>query len=93
MAYVQLLTTGRLSAVRFDPATDNILVGGEGGVPWDTGASASKKGFAPRVGLAYRLFDLRHPRLHGRGPRPRRICEITGQRQPGHRLKSDSVHG
>ena len=37
------------------PRTYTVLIGGEGGVPWDTGASASKKGFAPRVGLAYRL--------------------------------------
>jgi hypothetical protein len=28
-----------------------------GGVPWDTGATASKRGFAPRLGLAYRLND------------------------------------
>jgi hypothetical protein len=43
--------------VRFDPATDNIFVGGYGGTPWDTGASANKKNFAPRVGAAYRLND------------------------------------
>jgi hypothetical protein len=42
-------------AVRFDPSTDNILIGGEGGVPWNTGATATKKGFAPRLGAAYRL--------------------------------------
>ena len=33
------------------------MVGGEGGVPWNTGASASKKGFAPRIGAAYRLNE------------------------------------
>jgi hypothetical protein len=33
----------------------NILIGGEGGLPGDTGASASKKNFAPRFGMAYRL--------------------------------------
>src|ERR1039457_1864100 len=40
---------------RYDVATHSELIGGEGGVPWDTGATASKKGFAPRLGLAYRL--------------------------------------
>jgi len=53
--YYPIFSHDHYGAVRFDPATDNILVGGEGGVPWDTGATASKKGFAPRLGLAYRL--------------------------------------
>ncbi|MGP8246147.1 MAG: TonB-dependent receptor domain-containing protein [Bryobacteraceae bacterium] len=44
-------------ATRFDATTDDIYVGGEGGVPWDAGASASKKDFAPRLGLAYRLNE------------------------------------
>jgi len=53
--YYPIFSHDNYGAVRFDPATHNILIGGEGGVPWDTGASASKKNFAPRVGLAYRL--------------------------------------
>jgi hypothetical protein len=44
-------------AVRFDPTTDYILVGGEGSTPWDTGATASKKNFDPRLGVAYRLNE------------------------------------
>ena len=32
-------------------------MGGESGVPWDAGATASKKDFAPRLGLAYRLNE------------------------------------
>lgn len=44
-------------AVRFDPTTDFIYVGGENGVPWDAGATASKKDFAPRFGAAYRLNE------------------------------------
>lgn len=44
-------------AVRFDPATDKVLVGCFGGVPCDTGASAGWKNFAPRIGLAYRLGE------------------------------------
>ncbi len=55
--YYPIYSHDNFGAVRFDPATDNILVGGEGGVPWNAGASASKKGFAPRLGLAYRLNE------------------------------------
>jgi hypothetical protein len=55
--YYPIYSHDNYGAVRFDPATDDILVGGEGGVPWNTGASASKKGFAPRLGLAYRLNE------------------------------------
>jgi len=53
--YYPIFSHDHYGAVRFDPATDDILVGGEGGVPWDTGAHANKKDFAPRFGLAYRL--------------------------------------
>ncbi len=55
--YYPIYSHDHFGAVRFDPATDNILVGGEGGVPWNTGATASKTGFAPRLGLAYRLNE------------------------------------
>jgi hypothetical protein len=55
--YYPIYSHDNFGAVRFDPSTDNILVGGEGGVPWNTGANASKKGFAPRIGLAYRLNE------------------------------------
>ena len=44
-------------ATRFDPATDNIYVGGENGVSGSAGATASKKGFAPRLGVAYRVDE------------------------------------
>jgi carboxypeptidase family protein/TonB-dependent receptor-like protein len=53
--YYPIFSHNWYGAVRYDPATHDILIGGEGGVPWDTGATASKKGFAPRFGLAYRL--------------------------------------
>jgi len=55
--YYPIYTHDNYGAVRFDLATDNILVGGEGGVPENTGATASKKGFAPRFGAAYRLDE------------------------------------
>jgi hypothetical protein len=53
--YYPIYSHDHYGAVRYDPSTFNILVGGEGGVPWDTGAHANKKNFGPRVGLAYRL--------------------------------------
>jgi hypothetical protein len=53
--YYPIYSHDHYGAVRFDPATDNILVGGEGGIPSDTGAHASRKDFAPRLGAAYRL--------------------------------------
>jgi hypothetical protein len=53
--YYPIFSHNWYGATRFDPATESILVGGEGGIPWDTGATATKKGFAPRFGLAYRL--------------------------------------
>jgi Carboxypeptidase regulatory-like domain/TonB dependent receptor-like, beta-barrel len=55
--YYPIFSHDNYGAVRFDPATDNILIGGQGGVPWDTGASANKKNFAPRIGIAYRLGE------------------------------------
>jgi hypothetical protein len=39
---------------RYDPATNQILIGGLGGIPEDLGVSVSKKLFAPRFGIAYR---------------------------------------
>ena len=53
--YYPIFSHNWYGAVRYDPATHNILIGGEGGTPWDTGATASKKNFAPRLGMAYRL--------------------------------------
>ena len=53
--YYPIFSHATYGAYRFDPGTDTILIGGEGGVPWDAGATASKKGFAPRFGVAYRL--------------------------------------
>ena len=53
--YYPIFSHDNYGAVRYDPSTFTVLIGGEGGTPWNTGASASKKGFAPRVGLAYRL--------------------------------------
>ena len=37
----------------YDPKTNEVLVGGRGGIPRDAGVGYSKKLFAPRVGFAY----------------------------------------
>ena len=42
---------------RWDPSTNLVTLGGVGNVPQDNGYSVSKKLFAPRIGLAYRLND------------------------------------
>jgi hypothetical protein len=53
--YYPIFSHGIYGAVRFDPTDGEVLIGGEGGVPWDAGATATKKNFAPRFGAAYRL--------------------------------------
>jgi hypothetical protein len=42
---------------RYDPATNTMLVCGVGTVPIDCGVRVSKKLFAPRLGIAYRVTD------------------------------------
>ncbi len=41
----------------YDPTTNEVLVGGKGGIPRDAGVGYSKKLFAPRVGFAYQMTD------------------------------------
>jgi hypothetical protein len=40
---------------RYDPSTNNVLVGGRGAIPGNVGVTTSKRLLAPRAGLAYRL--------------------------------------
>ncbi len=40
---------------RYDPDTNMMLIGGYGGVDWNADTTVSKRLFAPRFGLAYRL--------------------------------------
>ena len=42
---------------RYDPTTNLELLGGLGGVPYDTGVDAGHGVFAPRLGIAYRLGE------------------------------------
>jgi hypothetical protein len=55
--YYPIYSHNWYGAVRYDPVHEDVLIGGEGGVPWSTGATASKLGFAPRLGVAYRLTE------------------------------------
>ena len=41
----------------YDPATNDVSLGGRGDVPTDAGITVSHKLFSPRVGLAYRLDE------------------------------------
>ncbi|HSB18053.1 MAG TPA: TonB-dependent receptor, partial [Bryobacteraceae bacterium] len=41
----------------YDPTTNEVLVGGKGGIPRDSGVGYSKKLFAPRIGFAYQLTN------------------------------------
>ncbi len=55
--YYPIYSHDNYGAVRFDPVTHFIYIGGEGGVPNDAYSTASKKGFGPRLGAAYRLTE------------------------------------
>jgi hypothetical protein len=55
--YYPLMSYAHFGMVRFDPAAGNVLVGGLGSTPYDTGVGVSHKQFAPRFGLAYRLSN------------------------------------
>jgi hypothetical protein len=53
--YYPMVTRDHRGLERYDPASNKVLVGGVGSVPQDTGVEVSKKLFAPRLGIAYRL--------------------------------------
>jgi len=57
--YYPLLTrAGRGGMEMWDPGTNRVFLGGNGGVPKGVGVDVSKRLLAPRVGLAYRLNPL-----------------------------------
>jgi len=56
--YYPLMTrNGAFQFDRYDFTTNNVLLGGIGGNPDHVGVTTSKKLFAPRVGLAYKIRD------------------------------------
>lgn len=62
---------------RFDPVTGNVLTGGLGGVPRDTGASSGPGQFLPRFGIAYRFKEKTVIRAgYGQSADPRSFAEF-----------------
>jgi len=62
---------------RFDPQTGNVLTGGVGGVPRDTGASSGPGQFLPRFGIAYRFKEKMVIRAgYGQSADPRSFAEF-----------------
>jgi hypothetical protein len=55
--YYPLMTRKDHGVERLDYTTWTVLIGGKGNVPKDNGIQVSKKLFAPRLGLAYRIND------------------------------------
>ncbi|MCX6631782.1 MAG: TonB-dependent receptor, partial [Candidatus Solibacter sp.] len=55
--YFPLINRGDRGIERWDPATNIAYFGGLGGTPRDAGITVSKRLFAPRAGLAYRIGE------------------------------------
>jgi len=55
--YPMMTRTAGLGITRIDPLTNNIFIGGRGGVPRNAGVTTSRRLFAPRLGVAYRLNE------------------------------------
>ncbi|MCC7340236.1 MAG: TonB-dependent receptor [Bryobacterales bacterium] len=55
--YYPMVVRDNRGVERYDWSTNQILIGGLGGIPKDLGVGNSKKLFAPRFGLAWRLSD------------------------------------
>jgi len=55
--YYPFATRDHRGGERYDPETNQVLVGGLGDVPEDTGLDVGRGQIAPRFGLAYRVTD------------------------------------
>jgi Carboxypeptidase regulatory-like domain len=55
--YPNRTRSGGMGIESYDPNTNEVLIGGKGGIPRDNGVGWSKKLFAPRIGLAYQLTE------------------------------------
>lgn len=55
--FYPLINRGELGIEYYDPTTNMMERGGVGNVPKNAGISVSKKLFAPRLGLAYKVTD------------------------------------
>lgn len=55
--YPNRIRSAGLGIESYDPSTNEVLIGGRGGIPRDAGVGFSKKLFAPRIGFAYQMGD------------------------------------
>jgi hypothetical protein len=55
--YYPLMHRGDRGLERWDPATNQVFLGGLGNTPRDAGISTNNGMFAPRVGIAYKLGE------------------------------------
>ncbi|MEP6917325.1 MAG: TonB-dependent receptor [Acidobacteriota bacterium] len=55
--YPNRTRSGGLGIESYDPATNEALIGGRGGIAQDNGVGFSKKLFAPRLGFAYQVTN------------------------------------
>ncbi|MCL5746646.1 MAG: TonB-dependent receptor, partial [Acidobacteria bacterium] len=55
--YYPLITRKDRGIERWDPATNQVFMGGIGNVPRNVGITTSKKMFGPRIGFAYRVTE------------------------------------
>ena len=59
LEHFPIMNRGDYGIERWDPATNKVLIGGRGNVPFDAGTHAKSVMFGPRVGFAYRVGDKR----------------------------------
>jgi hypothetical protein len=52
-----IMNRGEFGIERYDPTTNQVLIGGRGSVPRNAGTTAAPMMFAPRIGLAYRASE------------------------------------
>ncbi len=55
--YYPFATRDHTGVFRYDPASGNVLIGGRGNTPTDTGVSVGKGMLVPRFGINYRIND------------------------------------
>ena len=55
--YYPFATRADRGGERYDPVTDQVFIGGLGGVPTNAGVDVGNGQLAPRLGLAYRLAE------------------------------------
>jgi hypothetical protein len=57
LEHFPIMNRGDFGIERWDPTTNNVLIGGRGNVPFDAGTHAKSIMLGPRVGFAYRFGE------------------------------------